>query len=239
MWDMHFEIGETKELYVSYSVPFTTVGGTSNISRRFGNYDKEWYAKLENCLIESFRYTTDTIKSWKNGYVDEAVFEIRVRDFESYLNQRSIIESESKSVIDKYANEYGVLRPSVYRVLKPDGWRESIDGTIKWHYDKYQGNSPIALEYYMLCMPSTIEDARRLVTMLFKNTSTVEDRVDLVNIIKAYYGHEFDTPRIKSYLENQIWYPAKRKYSIKDDIVNEILRNNAMLDQRPVLDQRP
>jgi hypothetical protein len=126
LWDMAFKAGESKELRISYTMPFSMGAGGSG--KEYCMYAKPWYRYFENCFAEGFGYVTETGKSW-TGKIGHARFRVDLRAIETLLNQRGPPEgghpsAEMEARLEKEEKEFDArFTPSLDEKAK-ERWAE-------------------------------------------------------------------------------------------------------------------
>lgn len=218
LWDMTFKPQEEKELLVSYSIPITAGIAKASKTMELKEPQKFWFIALENCMIETFGYVTETGKSWK-GAIQKATFRVFVKGFEAYLKNRGFAEYSDEAQRQEMEKMAFVKKPVIYRRIMPTSWKEDGNGFIQWEYTNYRADQPIVFVYYFLNIPQNKSDTERLIGMLFQNKPTKEDIEDFEAIVRAYYGEPTRNQRVKSFLEDQIWYPQKDKREIPQEVL--------------------
>jgi hypothetical protein len=121
LWDMSFTNGESKELRITYTMPFSMgVGETAKDPGKSFRYPKTWYQYFETCLTEGFGYVTETGKSWK-GKIEHARFRVDLRNEEAFLSQHGMPEGAR-------------LTPEMEAILEND--QSNLLARMKEHLDK-------------------------------------------------------------------------------------------------------
>lgn len=216
LWTAPFEPNEEKLLQVNYSMPIST-GPDFNWGL---NCEKKWYYWLESINVEWFGYVTETGKSWK-GKITEAEFSIFTRGFEEYLRHRIGSVSERFKENGEKIEAEPVWRPVIHRVVKPEGWEEDTEGFIRWVFKDYEPKEPIKVEYHFFGIPQNADDTIRLLRWISEENGSLnqEDIEDIEDIIKAYHGYQIENARVKSFLENQMWYPRMEKSKMPHEVL--------------------
>ena len=211
-----------------------------NATHRKGpEHKKKWYALMQACTMEFFGYVTETGKSWK-GDIEHARFRVYAEGFETYLKRRGHYEDPHVHGPAPPSEYSPVREPSVYRHVTPDGWKMDDKGFICWEFRGFQPTKPIEVRYLLLNVPQTTADTQRLVGQLFPGGPTKEDIEDLEGIIRAYYGEPPGNPRIKPFLENQIWYPVKTRRPVPPGVVEVLKQRQKRAEQAArEADERP
>lgn len=202
LWKMPFAPRQTIDLVVEYEMPFSM--GLGSTARGHKQYAKAWYSQLAFSISTGISYVTETGKSWK-GPIEKALFEVDLRSVERDMQTkgRNACPSSPKTEALKQ-----VLQ-NLYRSVSPRDWKEDR-GILRWEFANYSPSDPIRIAYYPISIPKNAEHCKIVMAKLLVDKLTTEDLLDFREIVAAYYGQEPTTPRVKEFVENQVWYPGSK-----------------------------
>lgn len=198
LWDMEFDPGERKALFVSYQMPISMALSDTR-EGRFSGERRRWHRAVSGCLLEQFSYVTETGRSWKGGVIESAKFRLHLGDFERYLRARGYVEVE-------VPEDFPVQRPVVHRELSPGGWRETNAGLLELTLEDFVPGPEIVVTHRLLPIPQDRADTNRMIGA-FREALTAEEVGEFEAFVRAYYGEKVEDPSVQAFLEDQIWYP--------------------------------
>ncbi len=221
LWDLEFKAGETKNVRVSYSMSISMTLASSRKDQSMEPYAQEWLEVFETCLLEFFGYVTETGQSW-SGPIDEATFRVYTKGFDDYLLDRPAMEGVTDEERDEYLEEMPIWRPVVCRIMEPAGWKMTEKGYWELRFENYQAEENLVFQYFILPIPQTVEDARR---MLDKGGLDVNRRKDLADIIREFNGTKTQNKRINKFIFSQVWHGRTPLRKIPEKVISAIETN--------------
>jgi len=221
LWDLAFKGGETKTLRVSYSMPISMTLTSSSKDQSMEPYAQAWLRSLETCMLEIFGYVTETGQSW-SGPIGEATFRIYTKGFDDYILNRPATEGASEKDRAEYLKQMPVWRPVVCRIMEPAGWKKTEQGFWEQKIKDYKADENLMFQYFILSIPQTHEDARRLIKL---HSLDASGRKDLADIMREFNGTKTKNLRIKKFLANQIWHGQTPLRKIPAEVINAVETN--------------
>jgi hypothetical protein len=219
LWDMTFQPDEVRTLNVGYQIPMATGLADTKKERHFEKekQGKEWYSKLEEAIGEVLFYVTETGQSWA-GPIEDADFEIHVREFERYLANRGVFESTPRTANQddktEKPDDSGLTKNClIHRRIWPNGWKEK-DGILTWHFKNYRPKEPIGVNYTLTYLPKTSENMPSIVRYVLGEKPSREDVDDLREIFMASWGIAPKSKSVQQFVSNQIWYSPKKDMTV-------------------------
>jgi len=228
LWDMKFLPNEEKELLISYSMHISCAAAIP--FKTYMSYEKEWYGKLECCLLEWFGYVTETAKSWA-GPVGKANFKVYIKGFDEYINRRPLYEDLTlDEFIRQDRRNFPVYNPLIFRMTEPTKWQTDKQGFLTLTYKDYKADENLMFYYYILPFPRNIADVERLMKNLTKSYNlkikdiifTKADYEDLRDIFLEFNGKKTGNKRIQKFVENQKWYGQEKQMLIPAEVIKFI-----------------
>jgi hypothetical protein len=222
VWDMEFDAGETKVLYVAYEIPMSealtfTCKPELIKNGEYLHHEKPWHAYLEMAFVENFQYVTETGKSW-SGPINKASFRIDFADLESCLEQRQLFPPGTELPEPKNDGSdwpesvtLPVKNGPLYKTILPDGGQNNIDDwSITWEYNNYKPGNEIVCIFYVLPLPRTADDCDFWVRHVLGKNPAKPDLEEMREIVAAFYGIIPQSKSAKEFAERQIWYHPQK-----------------------------
>ena len=221
LWDLEFKAGETKNLRVSYAMPISMTLASSTKDQSEESNTQPWLKGLETCMLEIFGYVTETGQSW-SGSIDEATFRVYTKGFDDYLLERPAMEGVTEEDRAEYLKQMPVWRPVVCRIMEPSGWKMTKQGFWEIQIKDYRADENLLFQYFILSIPQTHEDARRVIKM---HGLDVSGRKNLADIMREFNGTKTKNQRIEKFLSNQVWHGQTPLRKISEVVINAVETN--------------
>jgi len=193
------------------------------------DYAQPWLTTMETCMLEFFGYITVTGQSW-SGAIGEATFRIYTKGFDEYISERHATEGASEKDRTEYLKQMPVWRPVVYRIMEPSGWKMTEQGFWERKIKDYKADENLLFQYFILQIPQTVEDARRLIDL---HSLDASGRKDLADIMREFNGTKTNNERLRKFLSRQVWHGQRPLTKISEEVINAVEKNE---DNKPALD---
>ena len=220
IWDIDFNPNETKEVYISYSMPISMNVISAGLKLSYNSsYKKDWYVLLQRSIIEYFGYVTKTALTWSDD-TKSAFFKINSKHFEEYLKNRPFMEISSQSLVEKTMRKFASWNsPAIFRDIIGFNFEDSNNSLVYRTTKAEDFQKGFIVRYYILNLPRDVYSLESLIESLrLKGFNTKEDIEDLTDILKEFNSIKTNNKNIKTFLENQVWYKKETQFKIPDEV---------------------
>lgn len=215
-WKDNFKPQEIKTVVVSYRMMMSVASANSNM-RDFEATGRKYYEldKLFPAINYSFGYITKTAYTWK-GPVEEAIFEVDVRDFIEELSKPDFVAGFG---IDGLP----LSRPVYLENIFPTGYQKQ-NNKYSWKFKDKVPEEGLSINFLALFIPSLQNDVQPFLkanVLKLKETTPEEYR----SVLRQYYlllavYNKPSEPFLSAYFKDVRIINDKSNFIFEDDKKN-------------------
>jgi len=226
VWNMTFAPHETQNLHISYRVPMSFGGASTEIN--WGT-DDNLHKRCPICLeftgayLFWLTYVTETGKSWK-GLIEKATFRVNCSQFQANVNRIGIAKmlslpepfsNRKPSPDDKDDTELLTDAGDMRRFALPAGWHETERG-LEWTFSNFKPGPDFVVRFYWPLVPQSVPVLQKALGRLEHRTAAQAHRnlVTFRELLLATFGKPPSSPEVQAFCERQMWYEPRKDFTI-------------------------